>query len=387
MKSAILILCTLVLTACGGGGGGSAISTTPTPGPTLLATTKVLDLHTNNNTVYNQATGDLNGDGREDIVVSGWFFDSTNAKLWVFIQNADGTLTDQTANYIPPSTFTGSQHVFIYDMDNDGHNDIVVPGFRDGSTIYNADTIIFWNQPGTTFLPQVLASTQSHGACIDDINNDGKLDLLAGGGGVFLNQGNRTFNLNSALMQGNTYFSACAVVHQGNGDVSIALGNNCYFGCGASSDNIFNFSVNNSVLTFKNAIQISGTGASGFIDALAINGNFVFMYNGPSSRVLYSNTGADTFAYTNTLDTLGNDYYAYTTTVNNNPAVFFAGNQLGSRIYTTTGGFVVYDATAFTDMSGGVADAQTGGVYHDATGSKLYLFQLFNNAFYIKELI
>jgi hypothetical protein len=386
VKHVVPILLTLVLAACGGGG-GSGTTTTPPPVPTTLALTKVLDLNTNNNTVYNQASGDLNGDGLEDVVVSGWSFNSTNAHLWVFIQNADGTLTDQTANYIPANSFSGSQHVFIADMDSDGHNDIIVPGFRDGSATYNADTIIFWNQPGTTFAPQVLGSTQAHGACVDDINNDGKLDLIASGGGVFLNAGARTFNLNTALLQGNTYFSACTVSHQSNGDVSLVLGNNCYFGCGASSDNIFNYTVSGGVLTFKNALQVTGTGNSGFIDAVTVNNNFIFMYNSPSSRVIYSNTGPDTFAYSSTLDTLGNDYYAYTTTVNTAPALFFAGNQLGSRIYTTTGALTVFDASAFTDMSGSASDSQAGGVYHNADKTKLYLFQLFNNAFYVKELL
>ena len=90
MRKTLVLLSCLILTACGGGGGGSASPVSNTPAASILGAL-VTTTGAHPNTVYNTAVGDLTGDGLEDVVISGWNFDGTPARIWVFVQNANGT--------------------------------------------------------------------------------------------------------------------------------------------------------------------------------------------------------------------------------------------------------------------------------------------------------
>ena len=172
------ILLTLVLTACGGGGGGGGASPA-TPVSSLSTVAHI----TNANTVNNITAADLNGDGLEDIVVSGWNYDVLTAYVYIFIQNADGSLTDKTHDLLSNNVIEGSQRILVADFDSDGHIDIFVPGFGDGSQIYAAHSIMFWGSSGQYIREVWSDKNAAHGACIGDLNNDGKMDILAAGGG------------------------------------------------------------------------------------------------------------------------------------------------------------------------------------------------------------
>ena len=263
MKKTALILLTLVLTACGGGGGGSGTDLSVATGASIQ---KVLT-QSNSNRVYNSAVGDINGDGLDDIVVSGWTYDSATAYVWLFTQNTDGTLTDSTS-LLPTNTIHGSQHAFIRDFDGDGRNDIFLPGFLDGSTMSKTASIMFWNGV-TGFTQQTFNEpVAAHGACVDDVNNDGKLDLIVGDGGIYYNQGHRTFTLDSSILQ-NNWFSACAVTHQSNGNVNILLGNN-YAVAGYRN----NINVYNSSMVFQNAVGVTSNANTDLVEAVAIGKDF-----------------------------------------------------------------------------------------------------------------
>ena len=398
MQYVVPILLTLVLTACGGGG-GSSTSVSPSVAQSPL---KVVVNYTNTTTSFNSAVGDLNGDGLEDVVISSWSNNMNGvvpSRIFVFIQNADGTMNDHTQTYLGTITTNGSQHVFIADFDNDGHNDILVPGFNDGTQGELPVTgVLFWNSPGQQFVAQTLPATMAHGACVGDLNGDGKIDYMAAGfvtGGAFVNNGNRTFTPNTALLDGNTDFSACAIIPNHDGTVSVAYGNHNINGY--SGDNIVTSDVNFNLVSVANIAKYTN---GDLIDLVAadfnLDGNmdFVAIYNGflpsPAQRNVFLSSGTDTFAFSQTLDTLGNDYCAYTTTVNGQPAVYFAGNALGDRIYTITNtGVTVYNASAFTDMANlepNSSQAQAGVPYH-GTGGKLYMLQYLNlSTFYTEAM-
>ena len=149
------ILLTLVLTGCGGGGGGSTSSngtgnSSETASVVVSALSEVRrTTATPLNLVNTIAVGDLNNDGLDDVVVGGWVNDGTHtARIYVFYQNANGSLTEKTAEVLPSNTYSGSQHVFIRDFDGDGRNDIFLPAFDDGAGQPVANSVFFWNNSG-----------------------------------------------------------------------------------------------------------------------------------------------------------------------------------------------------------------------------------------------
>jgi len=381
MKSINLILLTLVLTACGGGGGGGS-TTTVASGASIQ---QVL-VQTHVNRVYNSAVGDVNGDGLEDVVVSGWTYDSSTAYIWLFTQNADGTLTDSTAS-LPSTSIHGSQHVFIRDFDGDGRNDIFLPGFLDGTTMSKTPSIMFWNGVGG-FTQQTFAEpVAAHGACVDDVNNDGRLDLIVGDGGIYYNQGNRTFTLDTAVLQ-NNWFSACAVTHQANGDVNIILGNN-YAVAGYRN----NINVYSSSMVFQYSTAVASNADTDLVEAVAVGRDFVLGYNDSGNNLaspykqIYTNTGIDTYSAGAVINQTNNEYHAYATVVNGVTAVFFPNYQTGSQLYTVVNGVATeYRPGAFTQMSAGYTWATASAVYRNASTNKIFMLQLLDGAFYSKEM-
>jgi len=132
------------------------------------------------------AVGDLNDDGRPDVVV-GQHFRSTlefEAKIpiRIFLNEFDGesvAFTDITeASGIPPFS-TLAPHVHIADIDNDSRPDIVTSASANGGQT----PALFINQGGD--VPRFLAvagegSAQYWvGAPLADINHDGRLDMFA----------------------------------------------------------------------------------------------------------------------------------------------------------------------------------------------------------------
>ena len=386
MKYITPVLLTLVLTACGGGGGGGS---SPVATADTAAVIQMVQVQQHTNTIYNTASGDLNGDGLDDVVVSGWNLNGATAYIWVFIQNSDGSLSDSTATLLPSITHGGTQHVFVADFDGDGRNDIFLPGFGDGSTTVAKHSTMFWgtgsnSQFSSYTFPELVTA---HGACIDDVNGDGRLDMIVGDGGIYYNQGSRNFTLDTTVLHGNNYFSTCSVTHQPNGDVNIFLGNNN--AVAGYSDNV---NIYNSIMTWQSAMGISKPAGEGdTIDSLAVDVNgdgvkdLVLMRNSGNGRDVYTNNGDNTYTYSTTLDTLGNDYYSYTVTVNGMPMILFPGNAVGTRLYKINNGLSVYKPTAFTDMNQG-RTAQSAAVYRNTSTNKSFMLQLLDGTFYSKEI-
>lgn len=219
------ILSILVLSACGGGGGGSSSSggaPTPTPSNTL---TKVMDYQNEAGItaqVFNTQVGDLNGDGLQDIVVSGWvnepasYTQTLNHKVPVkiLIQQTDGTLLDKTDSLLGAGNnlIYGSQRILIADFDNDGKQDIFLGGFQDSpfktsNCCTPVGSVMLWNN-GQTFSRSDFADTVwAHAACNFDLRGTGRQDIVMGASSstpaynnsIYTNNGNRSFTLNRTL--------------------------------------------------------------------------------------------------------------------------------------------------------------------------------------------
>jgi hypothetical protein len=410
MKQYIAILLTLVLTACGGGGGGGSatnapVSATPAPlAPVAPANnlSQVLDL-TGISEIKTMAVGDVTGDGLDDVVIGGWGANGSATYIYVLVQNADGTLTDQTSTILPTRMYGGSQHVFIADFDNDGRNDIFFPGFSDGcnnnTTECAVHSIMFWNQPGQ-FSQQTFSDlNQAHGACVDDVNGDGKLDMFVAGGyngsvgGLYVNNGNRTFTLNSSLLYNNT-FSTCAVAHNPNGDIAVLLGNNNQVAGYPSNITVFD-----SQMAFKYNVGVAGrNNATDLIDSAVIDNKFVLVFNefiasGLGAKELWD---ARTYSYISTIDnSYNNQYYTSTTNINGVPTMYFSGANDHARLYQYANGtFTPYKQNRFTEMAtaGGANpghidwSVDTGIVYQNSRSGKVFMLQCLLGVLYTQEL-
>jgi hypothetical protein len=370
------ILVTLVLTACGGSGGSSSPVSDASSGKTSVLTLP----HTN--TVYTQAVGDLNGDGLDDVVVSGWNSNSATAYVYVLMQNADGTLTDRTS-LLPNNVVAGSQRVLLADFDADGHVDIFIPGFGDGSVMTHQNSVMFWGTGGTYIRNDWTDNSIAHGACTGDINNDGRTDILIAGSGAWINNGSRAFTLNNIFT--NNYFTACAVVKESTSSTVYLANNNTVAGYkdalvvydfGLTQISSTGYQTNASYDTIDVVVaDLTGDGHKDFV--LSLNGTAV-MAAGPRQILAY--TGANTYSYSSTLESKRSSYYAHALVINGTDSVLFSGDASNASLYTGT---TKMYPSAFTTMSS-VGDASN--VYQNASNGKLYMLQLINGTFYTQEI-
>lgn len=387
MKTLIPFLLTLVLTACGGGGGGGSGAVTGLHAVSTLSQT---------NRVYNTAVGDLNGDGLDDVVVSGWNYNTDGAYVWILIQNANGTLTDKTSQLLTSNVIHGSQHAYIADFDNDGRNDIFLPGFLDGTQLTAATSYMLWNTGSGFTRYEFQETVTAHGSCLDDFNNDGRMDMLVAGGGIYYNNGNRSFTLDSTPLQGRLYFDSCAVAHQVNGDINILLGNNDAIAGYRNNLNIYDSSMN-----FQQAVAAPGGLAVDLVEINAIDINsdgvkdFVLSFNhndtqptlaSPYKTTYTSNAG--TYTLGSTFDNTNNEYHSYNITLNGVASVFFPSYRAGSKVYQIGNNTLTeFKAGSFAQMSASANWATASAVYQNASTGKIFMLHLLDGTFYTKEML
>lgn len=389
---------TIALIGCGGGG-GSTVSTPPTPPISAIHT--VMSPGNNFNGIPNITAADLNGDGLEDVVVSGWSSDVATAFVYIFIQNSDGTLTDKTSELLANNVIEGSQRIEVADFDNDGHVDIFIPGFLDGTGVvgfrYSAHSVMFWGTSGQYTRENWADLNAAHGACIGDLNNDGKVDILAAGagynggdvGGIYLNNGNRTFTLQPTTVLADNGFASCAVIKEGT-DSLIYLSNNKYI-AGQLRSRIIKMDASLAITAETliaydayDPIDVIATdmNGDGKKDLIVIkNGADVGGLGGPT--MIYTNNGDSTFTVTSTLPLTRSAFYGRALTIDGTPSFFISGDRDNAMVYKGT---TRYKSTAFTDMSAGSINAGVVALYQNATLGKTYILQMIDNVFKTREL-
>ncbi len=130
--------------------------------------------------IVNIAVADLNGDGKPDVIITAAQNQSTNPPfgLYAYINEGNGTLP---LIPIPVDTLSFPTSLAIGDLNGDGKLDIVVTNspFDTGT----AGTLMVYLANGNgTFKPAVSypAGYSSTGLAIADVNKDGKPDLVFG---------------------------------------------------------------------------------------------------------------------------------------------------------------------------------------------------------------
>jgi enediyne biosynthesis protein E4 len=125
------------------------------------------------------ACGDLNGDKKFDIITGG----AHNQPTSVFLQQNDGSFLQK--KFSPEDSIYEDMGILIFDIDNDGDNDIYIASggyeFTDGSDLLQHRLYI--NNRGqfikSNSLPEIKVSASCVTAC--DFDKDGYMDLLVGG--------------------------------------------------------------------------------------------------------------------------------------------------------------------------------------------------------------
>src|SRR5512145_1431157 len=126
------------------------------------------------------AIGDVNHDGRNDVVMTTWYSNvpANDYKIYVFLQNANGTLA-APVKYATSATYSRRPStVAIGDINHDGRNDVVIGCSGFGIEVFSQ------NGSGALNAGIVYASADSNKIRIADLNHDGILDVVGIGWGT-----------------------------------------------------------------------------------------------------------------------------------------------------------------------------------------------------------
>ncbi|MFY9559088.1 MAG: FG-GAP-like repeat-containing protein [Terriglobales bacterium] len=181
------------------------------------------------------ATGDLNGDGKLDLVLTAYPYGA----VAILLGNGDGTF--QGAG----TYFSGgaANSVVVADLNEDGHPDLVVA--NQGAAGGDGSVGVLLGNGDGTFQPTVNYDSGAYGAravAVGDLNRDGHLDLViancspdssnacngVGRVGVLLGNGDGTFQLPVAYTAGGTGANSVAIADfNGDGKLDVVVANTC----------------------------------------------------------------------------------------------------------------------------------------------------------------
>ncbi len=192
-------------------------------GNATFAPPKTFALPSVTGNLSNLAVGDVNGDGRADVVVIMSAQNATSGGAFVYISNPDGTLKTP----IQIDTAVNLRSVALGDLNGDGRVDIALGSadarFYTSSSVLRGIRVYLSNADGTVSTPVTLNPDNQYSAlAIGDLNKDGKSDLVVASQNsgqddsiiIFPGQGDGTFAAPKTL----------ALAGGGPGVTSVAIG-------------------------------------------------------------------------------------------------------------------------------------------------------------------
>jgi hypothetical protein len=209
---------------------------------------------------YSVAIGDVNGDGKPDLVAANLCQSAGNCGnggVGVLLGNGDGTF--QTAvSYSAGGT--GTESVVIGDVNGDGYPDLAVANDLECNTCSDGGVSVLLGNGNGTF--QAAVSYDSGGqkafsVVIGDVNGDGYPDLvvanvISSSVGALLGNGNGTFQTAATYDSGGigAYLAAVADVNgDGKLDVVVANCNGTFCGPGSNGEGVVGVLLNDSPYT------------------------------------------------------------------------------------------------------------------------------------------
>jgi hypothetical protein len=129
------------------------------------------------------SVGDVDENGNADLLVTGYAGDGlTNPRTTLYLQSDDGTFTEASAGL----TNAASSATAIADMNGDGHEDLVVTGIVEGSFLDSdpaIDATLYLGGGDGTFAPAQagLLGVWGGSGSVADVDGDADTDLLLTG--------------------------------------------------------------------------------------------------------------------------------------------------------------------------------------------------------------
>ncbi len=260
---------------CGSGGGGTQ---------SLFGQPSYLAAGTQPHSVK---AGDLNGDGKRDLVID----NSASNSLSVYLGNGDGTFA--LASTPGVGAGTDPKAVSIADLNADGKPDLVTANQNS-----NTASVLLGNGDGTFGAAvQYAICTSGHDVAVGDLNQDGKLDLaLACWGGsvvsVLLGNGDGSFQARVNYQSGSAPHGLVITDVNADGKLDLAVANGSGTDVGlllGNGDGTFQTRVLLAVGPQPHAVQAGDVNSDGKVDLVTANSG------GNTVSVLLGN-GNGTFA-------------------------------------------------------------------------------------------